>query len=247
MEMQSNNWSGNWLYKTERTKWNYLNIMFNKYNIPLEIIDIIKKYVLVNHSNFYVKDFGERYKHYVKQLEQKNLEILKINYKLAKDLEIEKNAIHNCLYTNTKEIDYLVDISNSIYGYNNLEKRSMITDEDEEYYNDETLGAFCPCCEEEIEVPAYDEENNRWNRIEDLVYRMECREKDCWKCYNEETDEEWRCENCWSKYFFKDSEINDPHCGRWDVCLNCSKCFRNANGFIESEEESEEESEDESE
>ena len=60
MEMQSNNWSGNWLYKNERTKWNYLNIMFNKYNIPLEIIDMIKKYVLVNHSNFYVKDFGER-------------------------------------------------------------------------------------------------------------------------------------------------------------------------------------------
>ena len=56
----------NMLFVNEKTKWNYLNIMFNKYNIPLEIIDMIKRYVLVNNTkwNWEIKSFGERYKYY---------------------------------------------------------------------------------------------------------------------------------------------------------------------------------------
>lgn len=236
----------NMLFVNEKTKWNYLNIMFNKYNIPLEIIDMIKRYVLVNNTkwNWEIKSFGERYKYYTNELEDKNLEILKINYKLSKGLEIKNNAIHDILYLNKKSIEYIVDDNKSRFGYNALEIRNMITDEEEEYYNDETIGGFCPCCEEEIEKPAYDEDDLRWNRLEDIVYRMECRNEDCCELYNDEKEEEYRCENCWSKYFFKDNEVNHHHCGRWDVCLECSGCYRNANGVIESEEEeSEEESE----
>ena len=74
----------NWKYKKERLKWNYLNIIFNKYNVPLEIIDIIKKYVLINHSlwDCRTKKYGERFKDYVNHLEGLNIDILKLNYKI---------------------------------------------------------------------------------------------------------------------------------------------------------------------
>lgn len=244
------------MFKRNREIWNYLNLVFYKYNIPIEIIDIIKKYYLTNGTNwkYETKKFGERYENYIQSLETLNRDIIFINYNLSKSLITEKDAYENYELRkeeNKKDISSLVEDSKYFYNCLDLEIRTMINDEEMDAYNDETYGGFCHCCCEDIELKVYDEDEEKYNSLEDVVYKMTCREKNCNQFYleNEENEEEYRCKECWDKYFFKEGEMFNPNFKRWNICLDCSGCYRNNNGnvVVLSDEETEEESEEESE
>jgi len=242
------------MFKRNREIWNYLNIVFHKYNIPLEIIDTIKKYYLINGTRWKceIKHFGERYENYISSLETLNRDIIIINYNLSKSLITEKEAYENYdlrKEENKNDISSLVEDSKYFYNCLDLEIRTMINDEEMDAYNDETYGGFCHCCEEDIEINVYDEEEEKYNSLEDVVYKMTCREKNCGGQHLEVCDEEYRCKECWDKYFFKEGEMFHPNFKRWNICLECSDCCRDKDGNIVvlSDEEEEEESEEESE